>query len=85
MHRVLDIGKERYSSPFFMDPKFDAKIPDNLMASNATSKDDSVEYGVQMVIRMREKFVEWKHFKLPGEKGYIPKHIAKQLKKEERY
>ena len=33
MHRVLDIGRERFSCPFFMDPKFDAKIPENLMAT----------------------------------------------------
>lgn len=32
MHRVVDIGKERYSSPFFMSPSFDAKIPFDLMA-----------------------------------------------------
>lgn len=27
-HRVMDIGVERYSSPFFLEPYFDAKIPD---------------------------------------------------------
>jgi isopenicillin N synthase-like dioxygenase len=26
-HRVMDIGVERYSSPFFFDPKFSARIP----------------------------------------------------------
>ena len=27
MHRVVDIGKERWSSPFFLSPCFDAVIP----------------------------------------------------------
>ena len=26
-HRVLDIGRERYSCPFFLEPKFDILIP----------------------------------------------------------
>ena len=83
MHRVLDIGTERYSCPFFMDPKFDAKIP-NLMRKN--KKDEAVvEYGVQLVVRMREKFREYQHFKLPGEEGYIPKRIEDLVKKRERY
>lgn len=30
-HRVLDIGAERYSSPFFFDPKFSARISQNLL------------------------------------------------------
>ena len=30
-HRVLDIGVERYSSPFFFDPKYSAVIPSNLL------------------------------------------------------
>lgn len=31
-HRVLDINVERYSSPFFLDPRYDACIPSNLLA-----------------------------------------------------
>ena len=34
LHRVLDIGKERYSSPFFLDPKFDAVLPSNLLTTD---------------------------------------------------
>ena len=30
-HRVLDIGVERFSSPFFFDPKYPAVIPSNLI------------------------------------------------------
>ena len=43
LHRVLDIGKERWSSPFFMDPCFDAKIPANIFAkTNAKSKKELI-------------------------------------------
>lgn len=31
LHRVLDIGVIRYSSPFFVDPKYTATIPCNLL------------------------------------------------------
>ena len=85
LHRVLDIGRERYSRPFFLDAKFDAMIPSNLMNTDENCQEDGVSYGVYLVVRMRSKFVEWKDFKLPGEKGYIPKKIAKQVKKSERY
>jgi isopenicillin N synthase-like dioxygenase len=30
-HRVLDIGCERYSSPFFLEPKFSALISDKII------------------------------------------------------
>ena len=74
MHRVLDIGRERYSSPFFMDPKFSAKIPENLLSSSEDQDSNSsvIEFGVYLVIRMRTKYGEWKDLKLPGEKDYIP-------------
>ena len=86
MHRVLDIGRERYSCPFFMSPKFDAKIPENLMAGKEDKKKDTpiIEYGIYVTIRMREKYGEWKGLKLPGEEGYIPKKLAKQIKKQVR-
>lgn len=31
MHRVLDIGKVRYSSPFFLEPCYDVVIPSNML------------------------------------------------------
>ena len=80
MHRVLDIGKERYSCPFFMDPKYDAKIPADLMArDDGQQEEPPIEYGVYVIVRMREKYGEWKDFKLPGEEGYIPKTIVRQI------
>ena len=30
-HRVLDIGIERFSSPFFLEPKYSALIPRSLI------------------------------------------------------
>ena len=78
LHRVVDIGKERWSSPFFMDPCFDAKIPANIFKKKGGSKDkDLIQYGVFVVVRMRNQFAEWKHFKLPGEEGYISKKIER--------
>jgi len=33
VHRVLDIGRERYSSPYFFEPKFTARIPKSMFNS----------------------------------------------------
>lgn len=33
-HRVLDIGKERYSSPFFFEPRYETPIPLNLFEND---------------------------------------------------
>jgi hypothetical protein len=40
MHRVLDIGCERYSTPFFFEPKFSARISDNTLASKRKHCED---------------------------------------------
>jgi len=40
-HRVLDIGRERYSSPFFFEPSYYTHIPMNLI----NDSDDYVLYG----------------------------------------
>lgn len=42
MHRVRDIGVERYSCPFFFDPKFSARISNNLLTSSRKSCEDIV-------------------------------------------
>ena len=39
-HRVLDIGQERYSCPFFLDPKFSARISNSVLASARTKCED---------------------------------------------
>ena len=33
MHRVLDVGIERFSCPFFLRPKYVAKIPSDMWKS----------------------------------------------------
>ena len=33
-HRVMDIGIERFSSPFFFDPKFSARVPTDCLVSS---------------------------------------------------
>ena len=39
-HRVMDIGVERFSSPFFFDPKFSARVPkDGLESSRKYCED----------------------------------------------
>lgn len=43
LHRVLDIGRERYSAPFFFDPKFSARISPKLFLSSRKSAED-LEY-----------------------------------------
>ena len=41
-HRVLDIGGERYSSPFFFEPSYYTPIPLNLYEDDKTK---TVLYG----------------------------------------
>ena len=31
LHRVIDIGRDRYSSPFFFEPHYAARIPSSIM------------------------------------------------------
>eukprot|EP00351_Strombidinopsis_sp_SopsisLIS2011_P005459 CAMPEP_0116888008 /NCGR_PEP_ID=MMETSP0463-20121206/22783_1 /TAXON_ID=181622 /ORGANISM="Strombidinopsis sp, Strain SopsisLIS2011" /LENGTH=163 /DNA_ID=CAMNT_0004551849 /DNA_START=359 /DNA_END=850 /DNA_ORIENTATION=+ len=45
MHRVLDIGKERFSSPFFFDPKYNAVIPSNCLLPEEEQQEDPIIYG----------------------------------------
>jgi isopenicillin N synthase-like dioxygenase len=32
-HRVLDIGVTRYSSPFFVEPKYSAMLPSDMLVA----------------------------------------------------
>jgi len=45
MHRVMDIGCERYSSPFFFEPKSSAVIPSNILNSAEDQVDEPIVYG----------------------------------------
>jgi isopenicillin N synthase-like dioxygenase len=31
LHRVIDIGEDRYSSPFFFEPYYEAKFPSSIL------------------------------------------------------
>ena len=39
-HRVRDIGRERYSCPFFFDPKYSARLSPFLLESSRTTCED---------------------------------------------
>ena len=58
-HRVLDIGVERYSSPFFVDPKYSAIIPANILAPDEEAKEKPIVYGPWLIRRIAKKYVEW--------------------------
>ena len=34
LHRVIDIGNDRFSSPFFFEPHYTAKIPSSIIKSD---------------------------------------------------
>mmetsp|Transcript_14423 Transcript_14423/g.17820 ORF Transcript_14423/g.17820 Transcript_14423/m.17820 type:complete len:321 (+) Transcript_14423:7-969(+) len=68
-HRVLDIGITRYSSPFFFEPRYSAKISQCLLSEQYESAEDIEEekcvlYG-DWLIRQMTVFVEFKDFKIP--------------------
>ena len=44
-HRVLDIGVERYSQPFFLSPKYSAVIPSNILQPEEEQKEPPIIYG----------------------------------------
>jgi isopenicillin N synthase-like dioxygenase len=59
LHRVIDIGSDRFSSPFFFEPFYMAKIPSSILSSFAESaivelteeqkQLDNVMYGDYMI------------------------------------
>jgi isopenicillin N synthase-like dioxygenase len=59
LHRVIDIGKDRYSSPFFFEPHYAAKIPSSILKLNDNGEEvqlteeqkqwDSIMYGDYMI------------------------------------
>eukprot|EP00347_Sterkiella_histriomuscorum_P002785 403366808 len=61
-HQVLDIGIDRYSSPFFFEPMYTAAIPMTLKEGTISDEDeDTVVYGDWCIDNMRQ-YGEWKHF-----------------------
>lgn len=82
MHRVLDIGVERFSTPFFFEPKFSARISDKTLDSsrklcedpeyendpvNAEEMATIMNYG-QFMCKSKLTVGEWK--------GFVPPKIS---------
>ncbi|XP_045203132.2 1-aminocyclopropane-1-carboxylate oxidase-like [Mercenaria mercenaria] len=63
-HRVLDVGTDRYSVPFFLEPKYDADIGINYLSKVTGNGPAHVteKYGPWVLHRMKyeEKFYEFK-------------------------
>ena len=47
MHRVLDIGIERFSSPFFLRPKYSAYISSTILPGENEAKEEPGMFGDQ--------------------------------------
>jgi len=58
-HRVRDIGVERFSSPFFFEPNYSARIPRQL--GEGGKEEEEFIYGDWLIDKIRE-FGEYKHF-----------------------
>ena len=62
-HRVIDIGLDRFSVPFFLEPKFDGDIGPNFMSKvKGEAKEHCVEeYGPWVIRQMKhvKKFYEF--------------------------
>ena len=61
MHQVVDIGVDRYSCPFFLDPRSSAVIPSNILNSAQEQRAPPIEYGKWLAKNMRKKYGEWKN------------------------
>ena len=66
LHRVADIGAERFSCPFFLDPKFSARINHSILESKREmcedpefNDEDLRPYGEILCERMTGKYGEW--------------------------
>lgn len=75
-HRVLDIGVERFSSPFFLEPHYLARIPTDLVTGDYQSvsevpSEESHIYGDWLIDKIRS-YGEYKHFK-------VTKPLAREL------
>lgn len=67
-HRVMDIGCERYSSPFFFEPKSSSVIPSNILNSAEDQTSPPLVYGHWLAKSMK-RFGEWKDFELEENKA----------------
>ena len=65
-HRVLDIGVERFSSPFFLRPKYSATIPSNLLAPEEDATEPPIVFGPWLVDNLIKTSIEWKGLVVPN-------------------
>ena len=62
-HQVLDIFKERYSSPFFFEPCFLAKIPPSLDEQDEAVINAEPTYGEFIIEKCMRLYGEFKNFR----------------------
>ena len=90
-HRVLDIGIERFSSPFFLEPKYLAQIPSNMLKPQEEQVEPPIIFG-EWIVKKLQSYAEWQGFVLPdrsnryrNKKGEICfKKMKKSDKKEKK-
>ena len=61
-HRVLDIGVERYSSPYFFEPYYNARIPSTILENDQIDEkqEEGFIYGDWVIEKMTSSFGEFK-------------------------
>ena len=62
-HRVLDIGRERFAQPFFLDPKYSQRVPMDVRREGA----ETIVFGEWLVRKMKSAYKEWEGLEVPGE------------------
>ena len=60
-HQVVDIGVERFSCPFFLDPRSSAIIPSNILNTAEEQVEPPFEFGKWLARNMKQKYGEWKN------------------------
>jgi len=56
-HRVIDIGIERFSNPFFLEPNYSAKIPSKIInLRNKNGDNDYIIFGEFVVKELTSKY-----------------------------
>ena len=60
-HRVIDMGQNRQSVPFFLEPRFDVNINRNIVNPEEIGDKKEVQYGPWLLQNMKNKgYVEYK-------------------------
>ena len=81
-HRVVDIGRERFSMPFFFDPKYSAITDRDVLSKNTIlceegpkDKPNQLNFGQVLCSKMTNAFGEWKGFEIPPEMLILPQKV----------